>query len=625
MQNLRNSALSLTVSDDGREVKLLDVQRGQGWSLDPLSLLCIVKQDGEEKRGLLAPSGVSRPYGNNVEITYGCFGKDVVFRYALLADSVEVTFASGKSDDIQGLTVALPGSFEPEDTGMKKYLIPLCQGMQWDARGRPFETIYPCSGYHSGFTMDMTGCLGSKGGLLCAVETAADVNWLIGKDEHGRSYFTNLQISSLGGVRYDRKIRLYCTGPSVTAVAKRYRMRVIERGRFKPWSEKITERPQVERLFGALLCHIGYCQDDLDYAEECRKLKAMGFGKVFIDNARRNIYNYGLKMGGLPQLSLDRETVLKIRELGYEVAPHSLINIILRGDETKARYNIRADGKPALSWQFDDNKFYNVCTGTLPEYQRNADRESFSDMTWNYFDTTAAGYWDECWATDHESHPGRPLTRAENQENIRSLFLVAQEGGRVVESEGFRDAYSMEYDIGDTLALPQYGPWEFWPVPMTQLVYHDSMAHVWYEGHCYNDFYFGFTVGNQYQYTGGQPRLQSAADALYGEMPHVFGFGATYTWKNAVTKESLSYRFRLEDPLVRYSLDLARPVCDLHRKIGMLEMTDFEFLSEDGYVQKTVFADGTEVYANFRNNNSRCIDALGRDLLPESWEAKRGI
>ncbi len=69
-----------------------------------------------------------------------------------------------------------------------------------------------------------------------------------------------------------------------------------------------------------------------------------------------------------------------------------------------------------------------------------------------------------------------------------------------------------------------------------------------------------------------------------------------------------------------FSLQLALPVAKLHEQIGMLEMTDFEFLSEDGYVQKTTFADGTRVYANFAPCVSKYMDGVGA-LQAESWIA----
>ena len=150
------------------------------------------------------------------------------------------------------------------------------------------------------------------------------------------------------------------------------------------------------------------------------------------------------------------------------------------------------------------------------------------------------------------------------------------------------------------------------------LVFHDSMIHTWWEVHGYNDSHFGRTVGNRFQYGGGRAKLMAAMDALYGGMPFVFPFGAQYGWKNQRSKETYLYRMRLEDPETQYALKLAKPVAKLHQEIGMLEMTDFEFISADGYVQKTCYEDGTEVYANFGPGNSQQIDGIG-ELAPESW------
>ena len=54
----------------------------------------------------------------------------------------------------------------------------------------------------------------------------------------------------------------------------------------------------------------------------------------------------------------------------------------------------------------------------------------------------------------------------------------------------------------------------------------------------------------------------------------------------------------------------------------MLEMTRFDFLTEDGQVQKTVFADGTQVYANF-SCNPFYLDGIG-SIQSESWLAVDG-
>ena len=59
-------------------------------------------------------------------------------------------------------------------------------------------------------------------------------------------------------------------------------------------------------------------------------------------------------------------------------------------------------------------------------------------------------------------------------------------------------------------------------------------------------------------------------------------------------------------------------MAELHRRIGMLEMTGFEMLSEDGCLQRSVFADGTSVVANFSNfQRGDCADM--KPIGAESW------
>jgi hypothetical protein len=72
---------------------------------------------------------------------------------------------------------------------------------------------------------------------------------------------------------------------------------------------------------------------------------------------------------------------------------------------------------------------------------------------------------------------------------------------------------------------------------------------------------------------------------------------------------------------VQYALAKALPVARLHRRIGKLEMTDFQILSDDGWVQRTAFADGTVVMANF--GCGRRSDIAGAGSIPgQSWTAE---
>jgi hypothetical protein len=233
----------------------------------------------------------------------------------------------------------------------------------------------------------------------------------------------------------------------------------------------------------------------------------------------------------------------------------------------------------------------------------------------------------ECHALDHPNHIGQPLARARDREWIRKAFLADQATGRIVSSENFNDAYSLEYDLGSVKAWPQYGPWPFWPVPLTMLVYHDSIIHSWWEIHNYNNPWRGRTVmlDNCFEYGGGRPKLMAALDALMGCPPDVFPFGAQYGYSGH-GKETFLYRYRFEDPEVQLALREALPVARLHRRIGKQEMVHFKILSENGTVQETAFADGTHVVANFSRDfvgsvpgvDHAIVEGIDR-LAPESW------
>ena len=264
MLTVKSEAIVLTIGENAKEIIINDVAQGQRWVLDPKSL------NG------LNPAGAKMLSENQIEVMYNSESGSAVYIYAVCNDYVEVTLSEQKSGNFA--EIVLPGSFEPEDSS-KKYLFPMAQGVYWDTRGEPCERRYGES-RHTMFGMPMYGCLGKNGALLYIAETFDDCVWSIGKDENKRTWAANIQTPSLGTMRYDRVARLYFPKSTITAVAKSYRARVIEKGRFKSWKEKIAERPALERLFGAIMCFIGYSHGyDIDYVNESKKLKAAGVDK----------------------------------------------------------------------------------------------------------------------------------------------------------------------------------------------------------------------------------------------------------------------------------------------------------------------------------------------------------
>lgn len=623
MIQIENETIALLCAEDGAGFEVVDRRRGTRWALDRETLVWSRHSDGDVREPLV-PVAASTDGGDTLVVSWRAGDGSLEMRYILREDHVEARLPVPQAGDVR--FVPLPGSFAPVG---ERYslLLPIMQGMLWDGRGPALDAVRG-EGAHTGFSMGFVGYLSESGGLLVTAETRDDCRWWFGKDAAGRMWAANVQIDSLGEMRYERAVHLYPVDADIVALAKRYRARVQERGQFVSWEQKMAVRPELERLFGALMCFVGYCQDDLDYVAACRKLRDYGFDRALVYPVRFSAYQQQIHMGGRPAIELSPEEVAAIKGLGYDVAPWSWLNEALDDgtEEIRRLFRRNARGEAVPHWAIDEQQWYLVCYSVLEQVQQRALQGPLADLTWDHFDVLACVAGLECYALDHAPHAGRPLSRAENREGVRRAFRADAARGMAVSSENFNDAFAADYDLGSVKAWPQYGPWPFWPVPLTMLVYHDSLIHSWWEVHNYNSPWFGRTraAGPWFEYGGGRPALMAALDALMGCPPDVFPFGAQYGWTGRGT-ETFLYRYRFEDPEVQIALREALPVARLHRRIGRQEMVHFRFLSEDGYVQESAFADGTRVVANFsrdvvgrRGGGNVELEGIG-SLMPESW------
>jgi hypothetical protein len=641
MLSIHNQSILLSCDESGHNLVLIDRKRGTRWLLDEKSLgyggVSNNPWGGFGSDPMpMSPIQVMVDYPEKLTVTYQAGESTLEIHFLLHDDYLEVRLPIPTSDEIGYVT--LPGSFTPEGERIK-LLLPIMQGMLWDGRGPNFSFIRG-EGSHQGFSMAFIGFLSEKGGLLLTVETRDDTRWWFGKEQvstppGSRIWAANIQLASLGTMRYERVVRIYLTDPDIVAITRQYRQKVIAQGRFKTWDEKIAERPAVERLFGTLMCYIGYCRDELEgqplnYVKNFHKLKAYGFNRALVYPARFNIYYSDIRMGGVPAINLDRETIQAIDALGYDVAPWSWLNEALEASPENIQQLYRRDvnGQVIPHWSIDDQQWYLECYSAIPDFQQRALLNDLTDMSWDHFDVLSCVPPMECYALDHPHHIGRPMSRSEDRHWVKNSFMVDQAAGRIVSSENFNDAYVMEQDLGSVKAWPQYGPWPFWPVPLTMLVYHDCMIHSWWEIHSYNNPWRGRTTAQNglFEYGGGRPKLQAALDALMGCPPDVFPFGAQYGYTGK-GKETFLYRYRFEDPEVQLALREALPVARWHRLIGKQAMVDFRILSEDGYVQETTFADGRRVVANFSRDFVGEIPGIDHKVVPgiktlgpESWQ-----
>ena len=258
----------------------------------------------------------------------------------------------------------------------------------------------------------------------------------MGKDESGRFWASNVQDVSLGKIRYERVGRLYVTDADIVRIAKAYRKKVMEQGNFKNWDEKIAERPGLARIFGALMCYIGYCRDDIDYVKECKKLKDYGFDRALVYPGRFSNYYQDFRMGGESPIDMCREDVEAIKAMGYDMAPWTWINEAMDDGTERIRQMYRRDQKGEIipNWAIDDQAV-GMCAvpAFMPDYQKEAVETKIPDMTWDHFDVLSCATLGECYAADHSNHFGRPLPRSEDREWIRKTFLAGQARCRAVE------------------------------------------------------------------------------------------------------------------------------------------------------------------------------------------------
>ena len=615
MIQISNDHVMICCEPDGTRFTIRDKKRGMAWRLDGRTRT--YRLDPKAEPEYLGTGRVTVLGPEAIREDYDVDGRRLSFLWELLEDGVAVTL---EADEARGgfQSVALPGSFLPE-RGPLRLALPMMQGLLYDGRGEAFEGTLGYGG-HFALSMAMLGYLTDGAGLLLSVETATDWSGTVGKREDGTVYAYANQTASLGGIRYARTAHLYLADGDLTAVCRRYRRRVQARGGWKPWEEKIAERPAVERLFGALMAFVGYNQDTCDYVDGCRKLRQMGFDRAFLYPVRFNTYATDFQMGGDPPVHLSDGEIRAIKDMGYDVAPWAwVVEALDDGSERINRGYLRdASGDKVPHWQIDDYRWYLCCTPFQTAFVKQAYAGAMREMTWTHFDVNVTAGPRECYAEDHPWHEGRVLDRRGDLVFLRDLLGQETNGDRIVSSEGFRDILADVHDIGTTKLLPAFGEAAFWTVPMTMLVYHDSIIHDWWEVHNYNAG-GGFDHKARWGHKcDGFAREKAALDALYGCPPNVFPFGRQYRWVDLAARKTESFSIRFEDPAVQEALALARPVTQLHRRIGMLDMCGHEFLSEDGAAQVATFSDGTRVAANLGDEDME-VEGIGQ-MAGKSWK-----
>ena len=467
--------------------------------------------------------------------------------------------------------------------------------------------------------------------LLSAVEQGVDAEILNFKSE-GLCHTAVRWIPEKGKFGYDRKVR-FITGRTLPETMSAYREYRKSMGYVKTLAEKARELPHLERMKGAADFWIW---DD--------NMTNRLYGRPEIPNRpKRDVREIA---GEMLKLGIDRvlwnyvepetpEDCRYLEGLGFIVGKYDIYRDVLPADiahkiikcrverSVNTKYwpdivNIDENGERRKAWKVHgtDGKMYwqnSVCEIAAYELTKINVPAELEKIPYNsrFIDVQAATQVRECY------NPKHPATRRVGADYIRRQQDYLSSLGLINGVECGHEIYAAHYHYAEGLLSPSkfripdsgrkmthvhtrsnmpaatekfmLNP-EF-RVPLWELVYHDCVINYWYWGDsncCCPELMYKFDNFN----------------ALYG-YPPIYSLDVTH-WNELKDKIAASYK--------RASA--------VAREVAFERMTNFEYLTADKKVQRTTFANGVSVTANFSDKE---YDAGGgKKIAPWSYSMDGG-
>jgi len=505
-------------------------------------------------------------------------------------------------------------------------VVPFMQGMFLPKDWSQKVWLYDTMSYGRGLYMPWWGHQRGKAAMLVLLETPDDGGC---RFEHPAGGPTRMQlrwVHALGRLRYPRRVRLcfFDEGDYVT-MAKRYRRHVQETGHFVSLREKIARTPLVEKLIGSPVVHLGilthiqpqsqyYSKDDPaknhyfvsfdEHARRLRQLSEKGVSRAYIhldgwgfrgyDNLHPDVLPPCPEAGGWEGMKRFGETC---DELGYVFAIHDQYrDYYLDAASYDPRHTIldRDGNRPHHSIWYGGAQSVLCPRLALGHVKKNHSwlLDHGVKLRGAYLDVFAVVTPDECYSPEH------PATRTDCLA-YRGLCLdyVRSRGG-VVSSEEPADwaiphldlvhhgPYGLAPDPGRGVAMGV-------PIPLFNLVYHDAIILPWSMGR--GDW--------------GIPEKD------LGYLHGLANAGIPYVSLEPDAEE----------------LERVRTMCALHERVGLLEMTDHDFLDGSYRKWRTSFRDGTTVTIDLDKDTFEIMPKLQQGLRamryrtgvtgdPERWQ-----
>lgn len=515
-------------------------------------------------------------------ITFNCIGPDLV-----------IEIASPGNAPLRQLE--WPGPFETGGSSADFAVIPHMQGMLLP--GDYPKAINQCDLANSrSLYMPWWGVYREGQGILTILETSDDAGGEYHHPKGGPTRIWPVWYSSLGSLRYTRVVRLafFDKDAGYVAMAKRYRRHVIESGRFVSLAEKRVRTPGLDEVVGRPVIHLGalyhfvrtaalFNKEKIEnnhalvtfdtLSKQLRDIKASGIDDAYVhldgwgfygyDNGHPDVLPVGEEQGGWEGL---RNFAKTCEELGYLFATHDQYrDFYLNAASFNERLPLRrADGSRPYEATWCGGPQTILSAWFAPEYvRRNHSLFAANGVSVKgaYLDVFSVVPPEESFDSAH------PMSRSECTEKRRQCFEILKARGYVVSSEEPTDYLVRTLHLvhhGPYPTLPHIGGGEASgiPVPLFNLVYHDSILTPWDMG---EDGGWGIP-------TGDAGRLHCVLNA---GLPYA-GPGAS---PEAVTR--------------------IKEAAALAGRCAMQEMTNHEIIEGNPRKQRATFADGTKVTVDF--------------------------
>lgn len=587
-QSIRNDTLEVTFHTASAEFELKDRRTKRSW-MQNAGGAAVVVMDAAVKQG-----------GLDVRFLDPASMREINATVRLDEKSPECVLTLKASGEMDGKLV-WPAPFASSKGQM--LILPVNEGISYPVDDQSLPPMHYCLYGGHGLCMPWYGATDGEAGWMAIVETADDASVSITRRDGLLGIVPEWEPQK-GNFGSDRIIRyVVFDRDGYVAMAKRYREYSKKTGLFRTLEEKRKAIPAVDLLVGAVNV---WCWDK-DAPSICREMQSLGIKRILWSNRCppeeiKALNDMGVLTSryDIYQDTMNPENFPKLRWLHPDWTSDAWKNddlMVGKGGEWVRGWEIETkDGKMIPCGTLCDRQAVSYAQKRIP-----ADLAT-SPYRCRFIDTTTASPWRECY------HPKHPMTRTESKHYKMELLRYVSEGrGLVCGCETGHDAAVpyVHYFEGMLSLGPYRVPdsgrdmkriWDEVPeqvakfqtghvyrIPLWELVYHECVMAQWYWG----------------DYNNKLPKLWERRDlwnTLYGTTP-MFMF----------SRKSFDAD---KDRFVKSYKTIA-PVA---LATGYSEMLSHEWLTPDHALQRTRFANGVVVTANFGDAQFKLPD--GTMLAP---------